>query len=121
VRRRTVISAAPDVTVTAKPLQSPRLNQAEAALALGDRQTAARVFADVVDDAVKAGNVWLEMGDGPRAVSAFTRLVQAAPREAEFVRLLGQALRMTGDYEAALARFEVARQIDPTQDRAWID
>jgi predicted O-linked N-acetylglucosamine transferase (SPINDLY family) len=187
--------------VNTTQFQSPRSNQAIAALALGDRQTAARLLADVVDDSVtagvvvpadlhfrlartlfelgrlgdaetrakqglaqagndfalnnllgvvlkhlqrfeealqalerarqaqpdnlapliNAGNVWLEMGDGPRALTAFSRLVQAAPQEVEFVRLLGQAMRLTGDYEGALTRLEQARQIDSGKDRAWID
>ncbi len=67
------------------------------------------------------GEIYLELGDGARAVPAFQALVQALPEQAEPLRQLGLAHRLLGQPDEALRRFEQARAKAPTQDRAWID
>jgi tetratricopeptide (TPR) repeat protein len=70
---------------------------------------------------INRGNVLLAMGDGPRSVDLYRRLVRADPRESEHLRLLGVAHRLCGELEAALRQFEAARRLAPKDDRAWVD
>ena len=66
------------------------------------------------------GNVYIDMGDAPRAVETFRRLIRAVPQEGEYQRLLGVAQRMAGDFESALNHFKLARRLKPKDERAWL-
>lgn len=70
---------------------------------------------------INRGNVHLAMGDGTRAAETFRRLARAAPKDPEIQRLLGVALRLTGDFDKALRQFELARRLNPRSGRAWLD
>ncbi len=70
---------------------------------------------------VNRGNVYLAMGDGPRALDSFRRLVRVAPKDPEHQRLLGLALEMAGDSERALQALELARRLNPRSPKAWLD
>ncbi len=66
------------------------------------------------------GNVYIDMGDGARAVETFKRLVRAAPQESEYQRLLGVSYRLMGQSEDALTHFRMARRLKPQGTGAWL-
>ena len=70
---------------------------------------------------VNRGNVYLAMRDGPRAVEIYRRLVRSVPKDAEYLRLLGAAYRLSGDVERALKQFVLARRLDPGSDKSWME
>jgi predicted O-linked N-acetylglucosamine transferase (SPINDLY family) len=70
---------------------------------------------------VNRGEIYLEQGDGKRAVPVFQQLVRAQPQQAEPLRQLGLANRLCGEPAKALKHFALAREKDPKADRAWVD
>jgi predicted O-linked N-acetylglucosamine transferase (SPINDLY family) len=93
-----------------------RFEPALAALALAEKANPKSVA-----PLVNRGEIYLEQGDGQRAVPLFQQLVRALPGHAEPLRQLGLAHRLRGEPEQALQQFELARTKDPKSDRAWID
>ncbi|NIX77543.1 tetratricopeptide repeat protein [Microvirga terricola] len=67
-----------------------------------------------------AGNVYLDLQDGPRAVEVFTRVVRMMPKSSEYQRQLGTAYFHSGDFERARRFFDVARQLAPNEPLPWI-
>lgn len=105
----------------------------EAARATGARSAALRLFAtaldlapDHADAAAHLGEAQLALGDASNARQQLERWHRAAaaspdtsPAErARRLALFGEALVATGDDALALARFEQALELDPTEARA---
>ncbi|HSV01641.1 MAG TPA: tetratricopeptide repeat protein [Phenylobacterium sp.] len=70
---------------------------------------------------VNRGNIYLDMGDMPKAEAVFTRLVRQEPRNAEHQRQLGRALQRQGKREAAIVRFRQALALRKDYVDAWLD
>ena len=96
-------------------------NQGRHAEALAALALAEKADPKSLSPLINRGNVYLAMNDGPRAVELYKRLSRLDPKEPEHLRLHGVALRLTGDLEGALRQFELARQLAPKDDRAWVD
>ncbi|MDE2486561.1 MAG: tetratricopeptide repeat protein, partial [Alphaproteobacteria bacterium] len=84
-------------------------------------ETAIRLRPSQAGPQVNRGNVLLDMGDGPGAEAAFSKLVRSDPRNAELQRLLGRALQMQGRTDAAMARWRQAVALAPGSVDAWLD
>lgn len=84
-------------------------------------ETAIRLRPSQAGPQVNRGNVLLDMGDGPGAEAAFSKLVRSDPRNAELQRLLGRALQMQGRTDAAMARWRQAAALAPGSVDAWLD
>ena len=67
------------------------------------------------------GNVLLDMGDGVRGEAVFAKLSRKDPRNAEFQRMLGRALRRQGKHEAAMVRFRQAIALRKDSVDNWLD
>ncbi len=70
---------------------------------------------------VNKANVFIAMGDGPRAADMLRRAIRQEPKTAEHHRLLGVALRLSGDLDGARQKQQVALSLDPRNIQAWID
>ena len=67
------------------------------------------------------GNVLLDMGDYARAEQVFIQLTRKEPRNPEYHRQLGRALRALGRREGAIARFRQAIALRKDYIDGWID
>ena len=67
------------------------------------------------------GNVLLDLGEGAKAESVFTRLVRQEPRNSEYLRQLGRALLKQGRIEPGLTRLRQAITIKRDNLDAWLD
>jgi predicted O-linked N-acetylglucosamine transferase (SPINDLY family) len=86
----------------------------------------------VLDDAVRLDprnegpqsnrcNVLLDLGQAAKAEEGLTKLVRQQPRNAEYQRLLGRALRSQKKFDAAMVRFRQATAIRKEGIEAWLD
>lgn len=66
------------------------------------------------------GNVYNDLKD-PAAIPIFTKLVRAAPGNAELQRSLGRAFWFSDDLEKAEVRFNLASKMKPDLIDAWLD
>lgn len=67
------------------------------------------------------GNVLNDLKDGPGAVAIFSRLVRAAPTNAEMQRALGRGLWRSDEFDKAEMRFRLAARLKPDLIDAWLD
>ena len=70
---------------------------------------------------VNRGNVLLDLGDGPAALTTFTRLQDLDPQGAMPRALVGRALLRLGRSDEAIARLREAVAIKPDYAEAWLD
>jgi protein O-GlcNAc transferase len=96
-------------------------NQRRYAQALDALAKAEKLNPRSLSPLVNRANVYLAMADGRRAAEVLRKLIRLAPKDAEHLRLLGNALRLSGDLDGALKQFELARRLDARSDKAWID
>lgn len=89
--------------------------------ALAALDEAARVGPKQAAPIVNRGNVLLDMEDGARAEAVFTKLVRADPRNAEYQRQLGRALRLQGKVDQAMVRWRQAVSLKKTYIDPWLD
>ena len=66
-------------------------------------------------------NVLMDLGRAPAAEEALTRLVRQNPRNAEYQRILGRALKAQNKIDAALVRFRQAVSVKKDLIEAWLD
>ncbi|MFN3523821.1 MAG: tetratricopeptide repeat protein [Phenylobacterium sp.] len=67
------------------------------------------------------GNVYNDLGDGPKAEAIFAKLARLDPRNAEVHRALGRALRNQGKHAAAAARFRQTVALKKDSVDGWLD
>ena len=67
------------------------------------------------------GNILLDLGDGARAESIFSKLARTDPRNPEFQRQLGRALARQGKVEPALMRLRQAVNLGRKVADPWLD
>lgn len=70
---------------------------------------------------VNRGNIHLGRREISQAINRFAHAVNLQPDVAEHHRLLGVALRLSGDLERTLAQFVLARRLDPKDARNWLE
>lgn len=95
-----------------------RLQRYKEALAALDQ--AARINSKNEAVAHNRGNIYNDMRD-PAAIQIFTKLVRAAPANAELNRSLGRAHWFSGDLQKAEMRFNLATKLKPDLIDAWLD
>ncbi|MBF9232923.1 O-linked N-acetylglucosamine transferase, SPINDLY family protein [Microvirga alba] len=95
-----------------------RLSRYEEALACF--REAGKLDSKSIMPIANAGNVYLDLHDGPRAIEAFSRIVRQMPRSSDYQRLLGMGHFYAGDLERARRLFELARQLAPNDPMPWI-
>jgi predicted O-linked N-acetylglucosamine transferase (SPINDLY family) len=66
-------------------------------------------------------NVLLDMKRGGKAEEGLAKLVRLHPRNGEYQRLLGRALKLQGKIDPALVRFRQAAAIKKDLIEAWLD
>jgi predicted O-linked N-acetylglucosamine transferase (SPINDLY family) len=66
-------------------------------------------------------NVLLDLGRGAKAEEAYTKLLRKAPKNAEYMRLLGRALALQDKREAALMRYRQAVALRKDLVEGWLD
>ena len=67
------------------------------------------------------GNVLIDLGQFVRGEAVFTKLARKEPRNAEFQRQIGRALKGQGKRDQALVRFRQAVTLNKTSVDAWLD
>jgi predicted O-linked N-acetylglucosamine transferase (SPINDLY family) len=89
--------------------------------ALAAFEQASKLGARSIAPQVNRGNVYLDMGDAPRAEAIFSKLLRQDPRNAEYQRQYGRALLKQGKRDQALVRFRQALAINKAFIDAWLD
>jgi predicted O-linked N-acetylglucosamine transferase (SPINDLY family) len=89
--------------------------------ALAALDEAIRLAPNSASPQINRGNVLLDMGDGVRAEALYTKLARADPRNAEYQRQLGRALRQQGKLDAAMVRWRQAVALRKNYLDAWLD
>ena len=70
---------------------------------------------------INKGNIYNDMGNGPASVAAWTKVVRAAPANAEHQRALGRGYLNSGDPQKAEMRFRLAVRLKPEFVDGWLD
>lgn len=70
---------------------------------------------------INKGNIYNDLGDGPRAEAIFSKVVRQYPRSAEYQRALGRAYYKQRKYDPAAARIRQALTLKKDYVDAWLD
>lgn len=70
---------------------------------------------------INRGNIFNDQRNGPAAIAVWTKLVRAAPTNAEHQRALGRAYWYAGDLPKAEMRLRLATRLKPDMVDAWLD
>lgn len=96
-----------------------RLGRYEEAIDALDR--AQKISPKNMSPLINKGNIYNDMRNGPASVAAWTKVVRAAPTNAEHQRALGRGYSFCNDLPKAEMRLRLAIRLKPDLVDAWLD